>query len=172
MARVIALAAMTADGRIAGHASDSVEWTSREDRRMFVRVTRRAGVVVMGRATYDTLPGPLAGRLVVVLTRHPEHHTTRPGEVEFTSAMPAEVVADLAGRGFGEIVVAGGAEVYTAFLETGQVDELWLTIEPLLFGAGLPLVHRAPPGLRLRLAEVVRLGENTVQLHYRVGAAD
>lgn len=167
--RVIALAAMTADGKIAEREPAPLDWTSREDTRMFVQVTQRAGVVILGRTTYDSLPGPLSGRLVVVLTRHPEAHAPQPGEVEFTSAAPSEIVADLAGRGYTQAVLAGGAAVYHAFLAAGLVDELWLTVEPLLVGSGLALVSDDLPRIRLRLFEVVRLAENTVQLKYRVG---
>ncbi len=167
---VIALAAMTADGRIARHEQDAVNWTSREDRRMFVQVTRRAGVVILGRTTYDLLPGPLSGRLVVVLTTHPQAFSAVPGQVEFTDATPSDIIADLTARGYSEAVVAGGADVYSAFLAAGLVDELWVTIEPLLFGAGVPLIHCELPVVHLRLLEVVRLSESTVQLKYRVGA--
>lgn len=172
MVRVIAVAAMTADGHIARHAREGVDWSSREDKRMFVQTTRRAGVIVMGSRTYDVLPGPLAGRLVVVLTRHPEDRVAISGAVEFTSAAPTDVIADLAGRGYSEVVVGGGASVYSAFLEAGLVDELWLTIEPLLFGGGPSLVNRELPGARLRLLEMTQLAENTVQLKYRVGASE
>lgn len=170
--RVIALAAMTADGRIARDDHDAVAWSSREDRRMFVTVTRSAGVVILGRVTYELLPGPLAGRLVVVLTSHPERYAARPGEVEFSSAPLPELLADLSGRGYAEAVVAGGAAVYSAFLAAGLVDEFWITVEPLIFGAGVPLVRDTVLEVRLRLFEVVRLSERTVQLKYRVRRDD
>lgn len=167
--RVIALAAMTADGRIARREPGPVNWSSREDKRMFVQVTRRAGVVIMGRTTYDSLPMPLAGRRVVVLTtRAAEQQLSQSDTVEFTSGTPKAIIADLAARGYTEAVVAGGASVYQAFLEAGVVDELWLTIEPLLFGDGLPLLRRETSDISLRLLEVVRLAEHTVQLKYRV----
>lgn len=183
--RLIAVAAMTADGKIAAPHHDKnrsgeraggdepvTTWTSREDTRMFVRVTRQAGVVIMGRATYDLLPAPLGGRLVVVLTRHVEAYESRAGEVEFSSAAPAEIVAALAARGFATAVLAGGAAVYRTFLAAGLVDELWLTVEPLLFGAGMPLLDGALPRTRLRLLEVARLAEHTVQLKYAVTRRD
>lgn len=166
--RVIALAAMTADGKIARLAPGPVDWTSREDKRMFARVTRRAGVVILGRATYELLPGPLPGRLVVVLTTRGAELTPQPGHVEFMSGAPGDIVASLAARGYAEAVVAGGAVVYQEFLRTGVVDELWLTVEPLLFGTGLPLLRDEIQGVGLRLLDVMRLSEQTVQLKYRV----
>lgn len=166
--RVVALAAMTADGRIARRSSGSVDWSSREDKRMFVQVTRRTDAVIMGRATYELLPSPLVGRLIIVLTTHPPSQTAQPGSVEFMSGAPKDIIAALEARDYAEVVVAGGTSVYQAFLEAGVVDELWLTIEPLLFGDGLPLLHRELPEVGMRLLDVVRLAENTVQLKYRV----
>lgn len=166
--RVVTLAVMTADGRIAQLSSGFVDWSSREDKRMFAQVTRRVGVVIMGRTTYELLPSPLAGRLTIVLTTHPEGQTAQSGSVEFMSGTPKDIIAVLAARGYAEAVVAGGASVYQAFLEAGAVDELWLTIEPLLFGDGLPLLHRELPVIGMRLLDVVRLADNTVQLKYRI----
>jgi riboflavin biosynthesis pyrimidine reductase len=47
------------------------------------------------------------------------------------------------------------------------VDEVWLTVEPVLFGGGTPLLaRRAEVGLVLQATE--KLGANTLLLHYRV----
>lgn len=168
--RVIALAVMTADGKIARLAPGPVDWSAREDKRMFAQETRRAGVVIMGRTTYELLPRPLPDRLVVVLTTSVTTWTPEPGRVEFMSGEPGDILATLAARGYAEAVVAGGATVYQEFMRAGVVDELWLTVEPLLFGAGLPLLRDEIQGVGLRLLDVVRLSEQTVQLKYRVEA--
>lgn len=168
---VIALAAITADGKIARGAGDPATWTSREDKRMFVSVTKRAGAVVVGRTTFETFPQPLRDRLQVVLTSSPDRYTSTPGIVEYHNGAPAEVLSALAERGFAEVVVAGGARVYAEYLGSGSVDELWLTVEPMLFGRGISLCEAGlPADVRLQLREVVRLSEHTVQLQYGVGA--
>ncbi len=166
--RVIAVAAITADGRIARHPLDPPTWTSHEDKRMFAAVSRRAGVVVMGRSTFAAMAKPLADRLNVVLTARPSAFTGVPGSVEYTSDPPAKILDSLAQRGFGEVVVAGGASVYRQFIASGLVDELWLTVEPLLFGAGISLLGDEPLEVRLRLIEQAQLTPNTVQLKYAV----
>ncbi len=169
--RVIAVAAITADGRIARHPADPPTWTSREDKRMFAAVSRRAGVVVMGRSTFAAMPKPLEARLNVVLSARPAAYASVPGVVEYTGDPPAAVLDDLARRGFTEVIVAGGASVYRQFIAAGLVDELWLTVEPLLFGAGISLLGDEPLEVRLRLLEQVTLAPNTVQLKYAVERA-
>ncbi len=166
--RVIALAAMTADGRIARYLDEPVTWTSHEDKKLFVDVTKRAGVVVVGRQTFETFPKPLPGRLQVVLTSEPERYTDIPGLVEHRRGEPKEVLAELWQRGYTEVVVAGGASVYAAYLRAGVVDELWLTVEPLLFGQGIPLLGERVQDVQLKLLDVVRLNESSIHLRYAV----
>lgn len=164
--RVLLLAALTVDGKIARHAGEFTDWSSREDKRLFMRTSKEAGVVVMGRATYETLPAPLPGRLNVVMTSRPARPA--PAGVEFSADPPGVVVARLAERGYTTVVLAGGAGIYRAFLDAGLVDELWLTIQPLAFGAGISLVGNEPLDLRLALLDCQRLGEHGVHLRYRV----
>jgi dihydrofolate reductase len=167
--RVLLLAALTVDGKIARHANHFNDWSSREDKRLFARTSKEAGVVIMGRATYETLPAPLPGRLHVVLTSQPER--AAPEGVEFTADSPERILAWLAHRGYTTAVLAGGAQTYRAFLQAGLVDELGLTIEPLAFGTGVSLFGEAgdaPLDVRLTLIECQRLGEGAVHLRYEV----
>jgi dihydrofolate reductase len=165
--RVLLLAALTVDGKIARTDHELSDWSSREDKQLFVRTSKEAGVLVMGRATYDTLPAPLPGRLHVVLTRQAEGRAAPVG-VEFTSEPPAHVLERLAARGYSTVVVSGGAQVYRAFLDAGLADELWLTIEPLAFGRGIALFGDEPLDLRLDLLECRQLGEHAVHVRYGV----
>ncbi len=171
--RVLLLAAITLDGKIARDASQFTNWSSREDKRLFQRTSKEAGVVIMGRTTFETLPGPLPGRLMVVMTRNAEMAglVKRKDDecIEITTDGPAEVLARLAERGYTSAVLGGGAQIYRAFLEAGLVDELWLTVEPLAFGAGISLFGDAPLDQRFTLLEVERLGEQSVHLRYAMG---
>jgi dihydrofolate reductase len=163
--RVLLLAVITLDGKIARHAHELSNWSSREDKRLFARTTREAGVVIMGRSTYETIGRPLPDRLNVVMTRHPP--VDAPEGVEFTADSPRRILERLAARGYNAVAVTGGAQVYRAFLEAGVVDELWLTVEPLAFGEGISLFGDAPFEQRFALLEAQRLGEGAVHLRYR-----
>jgi dihydrofolate reductase len=160
------LAALTVDGKIARTAMELSDWRSREDRRLFWRTSREAGVVVMGRHTYETLPRPLAQRHMVVLTS--QAAPAAPPGVEFARGAPAEILASLAQRGYETVVLAGGAFTYRTFIAPNLVDELWLTIEPMAFGTGISLFGDEPISLNLALVECRRLGEHAVLLRYTV----
>jgi dihydrofolate reductase len=165
---VLLLAALTVDGKIARHAHELTAWSSSDDKRLFARTSQEAGVVIMGRHTFETLPAPLPGRQHIVLTRRAA--TGLPAllsaQVEFTDDPPARIVRRLAERGYASAVLGGGAQTFRAFLTAGVVDELWLTIEPLAFGSGIALLGDEPLDLRLRLLECRRLGEQSVLLRY------
>jgi dihydrofolate reductase len=162
--RVLLLAAVTIDGKIARHPYELTAWTSSADKRLFARTSRAAGVVIMGRHTFETLPAPLPGRLHVVLTHRPAVPPS--AQVEYTSEPPERIVQHLADRGYDSAVLAGGAQTFRAFLAARVVDELWLTVEPLAFGRGLALCGDEPLDLRLRLLGCRRLGEQSVLLRY------
>lgn len=86
---------------------------------------------------------------------------------------PHRLLADLADRGIGRLMVEGGGRVHTLFLTENVVDELHLVVAPLFVGEeGAPRfvgTGRFPEG-RLTLAEVRRLGD-VVLLRYLLGQA-
>lgn len=170
--KVILMAALTIDGKIARDEAHFVNWSSREDKQLYFSTSKRARVVILGHNTYKTLPAPLPGRLHIVLTTDPSNKESRPGEVEFTNKSPQEIVDDLRARGYTEAVLTGGAQINALFLKSNMVDEIWLTIEPLIFGVGLDLFRGVQFAHRVRLLEVRRLNEGgSVLLRYGVGEA-
>lgn len=81
---------------------------------------------------------------------------------------PAEVLAELAGRGVGRLLVEGGATVLTAFLAAGVVDELRLAVAPRFVGdAGAPRLLGPPDADRLRLLGVGTAGDMAVLRYAR-----
>lgn len=164
--RVIAIAAITADGMIARHAQHRTDWTSKADKQMFAAASRQAGVMIMGRATFQTFPRPLKDRLHIVMTAHPDAFVSMPGVVEYTASAPAEILRNLEERQFSEVIIGGGASVYRQFIEAGFVDELWLTIEPVLFGEGISLLGAGSVDIHMRLLETIQLSSETLQLKY------
>ena len=156
------IAALTADGFIGKNSAHAVDWTSKEDKRFFVEMTKKAGVIIMGQNTYETIKKPLSGRLNIVYSRDKEYEG-----VEITQKDPKELLQDLEKRGYQEIAIGGGAAIYTMFMEQGLVDKLYLSIEPVLFGKGITLFNKELD-LKLSLISLKQLGEHTVLLEYNV----
>lgn len=66
---------------------------------------------------------------------------------------PDAVVAALAERGFGRILLEGGAETLGRFLDAGRVDLLHLLVAPMILGSGKPGITLRPVAA---LSEAIR----------------
>ncbi len=130
------IAALSADGYIAKNDTHPAFWTSKEDKKRFVELTKRAGVVVMGSKTFATLPRPLKERVNIVYSRS---KTYEGAETMYKD--PKGMLAELESRGFKEVAICGGAQIYTMFMKAGVVDTLYITIEPVVFGCGIKLFN-------------------------------
>jgi dihydrofolate reductase len=81
-----------------------------------------------------------------------------------------EAVRRLASTTPGDLAL-GGAEVASAFLEHGLVDEARLYVHPVVLGAGTALFAPNGPGATLDLLESRTFGNGVVLLHYAVRRA-
>jgi dihydrofolate reductase len=163
MIKVFIVAAMTADGFIARDNSvPSTAWTSKVDKKRFSELSKRAGVIIMGSVTYETIGKPLPGRINIVYAP--------PGKtyegVEMTSKSPVELITDLEKRGFKEVAICGGSTIYTMFMKAGLVNSLYLTIEPVLFGSGTRLFKESLDA-KLELVSSEKV-ENSTLVEYKV----
>ncbi|GIX31444.1 MAG: dihydrofolate reductase [Porticoccaceae bacterium] len=103
-------------------AGQGLPWHLPEDLRHFKAVTW-GKPVVMGRKTFDSIGRPLPGRTLLVVTRNTEW--SAPGvEVCPSPAAALRRGAQLAGPS-GEVIVAGGGELYRACLDVA--DRIYLT---------------------------------------------
>ncbi len=163
--KVFLIAAITADGFIGRGAYHTADWTSPEDKKLFVRLTKEAGVMVFGSRTFETIGRALPGRRTIVYTSQPSKITAE--GVEATSESPTDLVKRLETEGAPGLAVCGGASIYSLFMHAGVVEELYITVEPLLFGQGLPLFGDKLE-TTLRLLDTSKLNDNAVLLHYAV----
>ena len=70
-------------------------------------------------------------------------------------------------NGYDKAMVAGGT-LATSFLKNGLVNEIYLNIEPIVFGKGIPLFSNENFEKKLKLLQVKRFSENEVRLHYKI----
>ena len=164
--KVILMMAQSADGIIARHNRHFPDWTCSEDKKLFKKVTQKAGALIMGSRTYAAIGRPLPGRLNIVYTRRPERFSAMP-EVRLTDMAPSALLEQLAAEGFREVILTGGAEINSLFAREGLIDELLLTVSPILFGQGLSMFAE-PLAFTLRLLEESKLDRDTLLLRYRI----
>ncbi len=81
--------------------------------------------------------------------------------------VPEEVEALKKQPGTGDLCL-GGADLAAAFLAHGLVDEIHLSVHPVLIGQGKPLFPDTDTLTPLRLLETRRFGNGVVLLRYEV----
>jgi dihydrofolate reductase len=119
----------------------------------------------------DHEPGnwPYADMPCWVFTHH--EFSAPPGaDITFVRGEVAEFADDFTGDAAGKNVwVVGGGELAAQFADAGLLDELIVSIIPVVLGQGkrlLPLKGPTPP---LELAESRTQGRGIVELRYRFG---
>lgn len=166
--RCIAIAATTLDGKIALNAGHLSDWTSPEDKAFMRGLLDEADAVIVGNNTYKTATGPLSKRNCIVLTAS-VGGTERKGEkLLYVNPKGADLRDILVA--YEMVAILGGAKTYSYFLQNNLLDELYLTIEPIVFGRGISLFeHQTGLPARFSLVSMKQLNPHgTVLLHYRI----
>lgn len=164
---------MSLDGRLTKWGGFNVgEWASAEDAAHLKETIQSCDAMILGRTTYEAVrPKPTAQIRRMVLTHQPKrfHDQEVPGQLEFVSAQPHELVERLRADGHRRILFLGGSNTATAFLEGNLIDEIWVTIEPYVFGQGLPFSQNVPLDVSLQLMSMQQLNaRGTILLTYKV----
>jgi dihydrofolate reductase len=139
------------------------------------------GALVMGSVTYEWILGHLAaggsggewaykGRPTWVLTSR--EHPVPEGEgvdVRFANASVPELYDEmLAAAGDRDLWVVGGGNVASQFADEGLLDELLVTVVPVVLGQGKPLFDRRLPGGPMQLTGTRAFDSGMVELRYEI----
>lgn len=164
--RIVAIAAITLDGKIALGPEHFSDWTSPEDKVFMRGLLDEADVIVVGNNTYKTAMEPLSKRNCIVLTASVTTTERRADNLLLWNPAGADYSSVL--QNYKTVALLGGAKTYSFFLQNNLLHELYLTIEPLVFGRGISLfAHLEGPPARFALLSVQKLNEDgTVLLHY------
>jgi dihydrofolate reductase len=122
----VVLVAAVADNGVIGDGPN-IPWRIAGEQARFKELTM-GHVLLMGRATYETIGRPLPGRTTIVLTRDPDWRAE--GVHVAGSLEDALALADTLP---GDVMVAGGGAVYAAAL-------------PVADEQVISEVHQSPPG--------------------------
>ena len=182
MARTRYYAAATLDGYIADE-DDGIEWLTGYDG-SFEGSTKpvgdamssfmdEIGSLLMGSATYEFIlehgsAWPYEDRPTWVLTSR-ELEVVEGADLKFHSGDVREVHgAALEDAGERDLWMVGGGSVATQLEQAGLIDELQLTVVPLILGSGKPLFAQ-PPARPMELLGTRPFSNGMVELTYALG---
>lgn len=129
--------------------------------------------LVMGRNTYDFVASaaeqwPYGETPVTVLTHRPLEPPGAIAEhIAVSDQRPEIVMSELEESGRSHAYVDGGMTVQS-FLAEGLIDELILTVVPVLVGEGIPLFASSGTDTPLDLVRTELFSNGFAQLHYCV----
>jgi len=130
---------------------------------------------VMGGDTYawlrkhepDTWPYPATPCWVFT---HHEHSAPKGADVTFVRGPVAEFVEDLrAGAGDKNVWIVGGGLLAAQFADAGALDEIIISIIPVVLGRGKAVLPMSGPTAPLELLSSHAMGRGIVELRYRFG---
>ncbi len=126
--------------------------------------------VILGRKTYDKIrsmgiESPYGERAVFVLTRNSHPGTDK---LTFYSGSLPELISSLKSKPGKNIYCDGGAETVQRLLQEDLIDELIISLIPILLGDGIRLFDKSFQEQKLQLIKSKSFKKGLVQLHYKV----
>lgn len=170
--KLILYIAMSLDGYIA-KTDDDLSFLSMVEQEGqdygYEAFIKSVDTVILGRRTYDKVLSmgfdfPHADKESYIITRSP-----RPaiGSVQFYTGDLKTLVEGLKAKSGKNIFCDGGAELVQALLKHKLIDELIISVIPILLGDGIRLFKDGRPEQKLKLLSVKGFEKGLTQLHYR-----
>lgn len=137
----------------------------------YVKFTNGIDAHVMGRVTFETVivfdvPWPytkpvfvLSNTLKVIPESHKDKAFLVNGDI-------TEILNHIHGKGYGRLYIDGGTTIRN-FLKEDLIDEMVITIIPILLGGGYSLFGELPNELNFELTETKTFLNQIPQRHYK-----
>jgi dihydrofolate reductase len=185
MGRAVYYCAMTLDGYIA-EADDTLEWLTgyagsfegegaEPMKGSYDRFYEGVGALVMGSTTYEWVlrevdDWPYEGKPAWVLSsRELPRPDSAGADVRIVEAEVADLYDEMiAASGGRDLWVVGGGNVASQFADQGLLDEVCLTVVPVVLGEGKPLFDRRLPGGPMQLLGSRSFESGMVELRYEM----
>lgn len=170
--KVILYMAITPNGVIAT-TDDDTSWVTETEWASFSGMIKKAGNMIIGRRTYkimlknDEFNRSNLNEIKTIVLNESPIKVHNPKFVSVAKS-PQEALNILEKQKFKTIMVCGGGGLNSSFVKEDLVDEIYLDIEPIIFGRGIKLFAEANFETKLELIGTKKLSKNEIQLHYKV----
>lgn len=164
---------MSLDGFIAGPDDDLSFLSSVEQEGEdygYARFCETVDTIIIGRKSYEKVISmcgqyPHSDKQVYVITRTPRPSE---GNIHFFAGNISNLVQQLKSNGTENIYCDGGAEIAQLLLNAGLIDELIISVIPILLTSGTSLFKGIASKSPLALIGAESFKSGLVQLHYRL----
>lgn len=132
-----------------------------------------AGVdtVVMGRSTYEEILGfgverPYGDCTTYVLTSRDDYVAQTP-HTQIVHKLTDERIQQIRAHSTQNIRIVGGGKLITACLDHGAIDEMIISLIPIVLGSGIPLFPGSPTQTNFGLIHTESFSTGVVNLTYQ-----
>lgn len=162
--KIILYMAMTANWYIA-RQNNETPWSS-EEWESFSEKVKETKNLIIGRKTFELMEKEeefqkIWNPFVIVISKEKKDNFNFVNSLEKALELLKE-------KGFTQGLIAGGGILNSLFLQKGLIDEIYLDIEPYIFGKGIKLFAENDFETKLELLSTKQLSKNTIQLHYKI----
>ncbi len=167
--------ATSLDGYIADK-NGKIDWLNsipnpENDDMGYIEFYKRIDALIMGRTTFETVLGfdvewPYKKPVFVLsnkLEEIPESHKDKAFLVKGTLT---EILEQIHKKGFNRLYIDGGTTIRN-FLKEGLIDEMTITIIPILLGGGSYLFTELPQEQKFELIETKTYLNQIIQSHFK-----
>lgn len=171
MRKIKLFIASSLDGYIA-RKDGSIDWLYTDGDYGFAQFYDSVDTIVMGRKTYEkalelVAEYPHRDKKNYVFTQTAsEERRGKDDNVQFISDIIGFVKEIIQSPGK-DIWLVGGADIISIFLKAEMLNEIIISIHPLLLGEGIPLFKNLQRQLNLNLVQSIPYENGLMQLHYK-----
>jgi dihydrofolate reductase len=168
------LAVQSINGFITRNDEPGVGFASREDNAWFEEFLHGMDLILMGRQSYEVSRDWVRGDTIGpaprwIFTRDADRYSDEriPGKLEFVGLDKQAFIESVEDQVLNKVALCGGPGISSWFFDHGLVDEMYITVEPVIFQRGTPLLA-VTRDVDCELLSVRNLSNQTLLLHYRV----
>ncbi len=166
MTTILVYIASSLDGYIA-RENGSIDWLPEVTESGYDVFYKSVDTVIMGKTTYDQVltfgEYPYKDKKSFVFT---STNQNKDENAEFVSDVEKFVKDGFPGAGK-NIWLVGGAQIIASFLKQEAIDEIIISLIPVLLGKGIPLFKNIENETKLEFVKTEKYGQ-LVDLHYKV----
>ena len=168
MRKILLNVAITLDGFIEGPAGE-FDWCLTDQEYGMTEFLARTDLILFGRKSYEVLkqwePNAWPGHSRVVVSET----IAKPDDAVVIRGDLRDNIIRIKQEAGKDIWLFGGASLSKALFELGLIDELHLSIHPLLLGRGKPLFEISERRTNLQLKDTKTYSSGLVQVVYELG---
>lgn len=166
MTKILVYIATSLDGFVA-RENGNIDWLPESSESSYDSFYNSIDTVIMGKTTYEQVlthgEYPYRDKKSFVFTITRKNHDNN---VEFVSDIGKFVKDGFPGAGK-NIWLVGGPKIIASFLKMGAVDEIIITVIPVLLGRGISLFENIENEKKIELVKTEKY-DQLVDLHYKI----